>query len=187
MTNNIKVVVTNLGKYNEGELVYEWLDLPATSDEIQTTLDAIGINEEYEEYFISDYEAPFPIEEYSSLSRLNDITEELEGVTFPEKQYGRYDAEDVISFIYELEGEGLIDDAMYYVGDIVDDEMLDEMVKCDIENDAGWLRVRFFLQNADPNADYQLINGYGNADRLDSDMLKGIIEDALDEMQRNLD
>jgi len=77
-TNDIRVALTNLGKYNEGELTYVWLTLPATSDEIQTALDEIGINEEYEEYFISDYEAPFQIGEYESLTRLNEVADELD-------------------------------------------------------------------------------------------------------------
>ncbi|MGX8950038.1 antirestriction protein ArdA, partial [Providencia stuartii] len=34
----ISVFITNLGKYNEGELVGEWLELPATSKEIEHCL-----------------------------------------------------------------------------------------------------------------------------------------------------
>lgn len=33
-TNILSIFVTNLGKYNEGELVGEWLELPATDEEI---------------------------------------------------------------------------------------------------------------------------------------------------------
>ena len=79
-TKEIKVFVTNLGKYNEGELVGEWLDLPATDDEIADLLDRIGINERYEEYFITDYETDIEglaIGEYESLESLNDIAEQL--------------------------------------------------------------------------------------------------------------
>lgn len=28
----LKIALTNLGKYNEGQLVYKWLELPATED-----------------------------------------------------------------------------------------------------------------------------------------------------------
>lgn len=79
-TKEIKVFVTNLGKYNEGELVGEWLDLPATDDEIDEILSRIGINSQYEEYFISDYETDIEglaIGEYESLESLNDIAEQL--------------------------------------------------------------------------------------------------------------
>lgn len=77
----INVALTNLGKYNEGELVYEWLTLPATDEEIEETLNAIGINEQYEEYFITDWECDIEglhISEYSSLERLNEMAEMLE-------------------------------------------------------------------------------------------------------------
>lgn len=79
----IKVALTNLGKYNEGELVYTWLELPASDEEIEEALDEIGIDgEEYEEYFITDYEFDgeirFDIREYSSLSQLNEIAEKLD-------------------------------------------------------------------------------------------------------------
>lgn len=54
----LRVALTNLGKYNEGELVFKWLDLPATDEEIEQAFKSIGVAEgtEYEEYFITDYE-----------------------------------------------------------------------------------------------------------------------------------
>ena len=48
-TKKIKVFVTNLGKYNEGALVGEWLWLPASDDEIAAMLRRIGIGGIYEE------------------------------------------------------------------------------------------------------------------------------------------
>lgn len=68
----INVYIANLGKYNEGELVGAWFTLPACEDEIA---EKIGLNEHYEEYAIHDYEAPFEIGEYDSLSTLNEIAE----------------------------------------------------------------------------------------------------------------
>lgn len=73
MNTTIKIALTNLGKYNEGTLVYEWIELPATSDELNEVYETIGINEEYEETFITDYEAPFPINEHANIDELNDI------------------------------------------------------------------------------------------------------------------
>ena len=52
----LKIFLTNLGKYNEGELLGEWLELPATKEEIKKSCDRIGINERYEEWFITDFE-----------------------------------------------------------------------------------------------------------------------------------
>lgn len=70
-----KIALTNLGKYNEGELVFEWISLPFTDDELQTALNKIGINNDYEEYFISDYELSinYEISEYENLQELNNL------------------------------------------------------------------------------------------------------------------
>lgn len=79
----IKIALTNLGKYNEGELVYQWLTLPATEEEIEETKEAIGINEEYEEWFITDYETEIPefkVREFDSLERLNEQAEAWENL-----------------------------------------------------------------------------------------------------------
>lgn len=79
----IKVFLTNLGKYNEGYLIGEWLELPASQQEIDETMAKIGINEEYEEWFITDYETDIKgieIGEYSNLNELNEIAEELEAL-----------------------------------------------------------------------------------------------------------
>lgn len=38
----LKVFLTNLGKYNEGELVGKWLELPATDEEIEEVKERIG-------------------------------------------------------------------------------------------------------------------------------------------------
>ena len=52
-----KIYLTNLGKYNEGELVGKWIDLPISEEELEATLEEIGIDgEKYEETFITDYE-----------------------------------------------------------------------------------------------------------------------------------
>ena len=51
----ISIYLTNLGKYNEGELVGEWVELPV-DDNFEQAFQDIGINDEYEEWFITDYE-----------------------------------------------------------------------------------------------------------------------------------
>lgn len=67
----IKIYLTNLGKYNEGEMVGEWVTLPV--NDFKPILNKIGINEQYEEWFITDYEAPFSIGEYDNIEELNNI------------------------------------------------------------------------------------------------------------------
>lgn len=75
----MRVYIANLGKYNEGELVGEWFTPPIDLDNVK---EVIGLNDEYEEYAIHDYELPFEIDEYTSIDEVNRICgkiEELEG------------------------------------------------------------------------------------------------------------
>lgn len=68
--------ITNLGKYNEGFLVGEWVEFPVTNEEMQAVFRRIGIGRRYEEWFITDYDCPDEVigkvlGEYESLSELN--------------------------------------------------------------------------------------------------------------------
>lgn len=68
--------ITNLRKYNEGYLIGEWVSFPVTNEEMQKAFKRIGINEYYEEWFISDYDCNVPgiyeaLGEYEDLSELN--------------------------------------------------------------------------------------------------------------------
>ena len=94
-----RVFITNLGKYNEGELIGKWLDLPC--EDIESELASIGVSDEpdengnyYEEYFITDFENDYnyKVGEYDSLDNLNEIAEELENLD-------EYDREVVNAFI----------------------------------------------------------------------------------------
>lgn len=74
----MRVYVANLGKYNEGELVGTWFTPPIDYDEVK---EQIGLNDEYEEYAIHDYELPFEIDEYiriEEINRLCSLAEEIE-------------------------------------------------------------------------------------------------------------
>lgn len=79
----LKGYITNLGKYNEGQLIGKWIDFPITEDELEEVFDEIRINEQYEEYFFTDWETDWEIEpyaewgEYPNLDEVNDITNEL--------------------------------------------------------------------------------------------------------------
>ena len=69
--------VTNLGKYNEGELVGEYLKFPTTPEEVQALLKRIGIDGvRYEEIFITDFDGDVlglydHLGEYENLDELN--------------------------------------------------------------------------------------------------------------------
>ena len=72
----IEAYVTNLGKYNEGQLVGEWVKFPVSKEEMSAVLDRIGIGAEYEEIFITDYDTSLygvssQLGEYENLDKLN--------------------------------------------------------------------------------------------------------------------
>lgn len=54
---SFEAFVTNLGKYNEGELVGEWVHFPTTEEEMKKVFERIGIGSKdefgqvYEEWF----------------------------------------------------------------------------------------------------------------------------------------
>ena len=86
----INIFITNLGKYNEGELIGEWVTLPISEEELKKVCERIGINEDYEEYFITDYECDFmKIGEYESISSLNEIAEKISEVDEKEKKVAK--------------------------------------------------------------------------------------------------
>ena len=52
--------ITNLGKYNEGQLVGETLKFPATTEEVQSLLKNIGVDGvRYEEFFITAFDGEY--------------------------------------------------------------------------------------------------------------------------------
>lgn len=92
----MNIYLTNLGKYNEGELIGEWVELPVSQEELQKVFERIGINEEYEEYFITDYECDFyEVGEYESLDTLNEIAERI-------KELGKEESEVVKALMSKL-------------------------------------------------------------------------------------
>lgn len=78
----IKAYVTNLGLYNEGILCGEWVTFPIDEDEQKALFERIHIDEEHEEYFMTDYECDVDLNlgEYTSIERINEIAEEIESL-----------------------------------------------------------------------------------------------------------
>lgn len=78
----LNAFITNLGKYNEGELIGEWISFPISDEELEAVKQRIGINERYEEWFFTDYESDvYPMDklgEYESIESLNAIAEKIE-------------------------------------------------------------------------------------------------------------
>ncbi len=85
----IKGFITNLGKYNEGELVGEWIDFPISDEDLQAVLKRIGIGSTdefgspYEEVFFTDWELPSGMDwqvfgEYPQIEKVNEVAELFE-------------------------------------------------------------------------------------------------------------
>lgn len=81
--------ITNLGKYNEGSLVGEWVKFPTTAEEMQNVFDRIGLGQRddfgcpYEELFITDYDCYVTgvcrgFGEYENLDELNYLAARLD-------------------------------------------------------------------------------------------------------------
>ena len=80
---SMEIYLTNLGKYVEGCLMGQWVKLPVPEDKLADVLVRIGVNEEYEEFFITDYETSFHglrdvLGEYESIDMLNELAEMLD-------------------------------------------------------------------------------------------------------------
>uniref|UniRef100_UPI00403F2E7D antirestriction protein ArdA n=1 Tax=Candidatus Enterococcus willemsii TaxID=1857215 RepID=UPI00403F2E7D len=120
----MQVYISNLGKYNEGELVGAWFHPPIDMEEVK---EKIGLNDEYEEYAIHDYELPFEIDEYTPITEINRLCaliEEIEDTPIYNElreiqQLWFTNLEDLIAhkddIICHSHCESMEDVAMYYV------------------------------------------------------------------------
>lgn len=122
--------VTNLGKYNEGYLIGKWVAFPTTREIMKEVLAEIGIDEEYEEYFITDYETNVAgltdnLGEYENLNLLNylanKVQEEVCDLQMFESilELGEHtgSAEELINLLDNL-------DNFYFMPDVADDSDL---------------------------------------------------------------
>lgn len=91
--------ITNLGKYNEGELVGEWVKFPTTAEELKEVFKRIGIGQKddfgqpYEEWFITDYDCYVDglyskLGEYENLDELNYLASKLDEMS--ESEYAQF-------------------------------------------------------------------------------------------------
>ena len=93
--------ITNLGKYNEGALVGEWVKFPTTAEELKKVFERIGIGAKddfgqiYEEWFITDYDCCVDglydlLGEYANLDELNYLASKLDDMS--QDEYERFQA-----------------------------------------------------------------------------------------------
>ena len=92
---SFEAFVTNLGKYNEGELVGEWVHFPTTEEEMKKVFERIGIGSKdefgqvYEEWFIKDYDCSIHgvsnlLGEYENLDKINYLAARLDEMSHSE-------------------------------------------------------------------------------------------------------
>lgn len=120
----LRIYLTNLGKYNEGMLVGKWVDLPVSEEELSKVFKHIGINDEYEEYFITDYESDIDglkVGEYENIDDLNELAEALEDLGSEEENVLSVMLEDGCTFEEALEKIKDCDYRIYYNCDSMED------------------------------------------------------------------
>lgn len=98
---SLSAFVANLGKYNEGELVGEWVRFPVGQEEMEEVLDRIGIGESdpfgniYDELFITDMTTNVPqvgdlLTHYENIEKLNYFAACVQALS--ETEYAKYKA-----------------------------------------------------------------------------------------------
>jgi len=86
-----RICLQNLAAYNDGRLVFEWLDLPLSEDEIEGARRRVLRAGGGEELMLADSEGfPFPVGEYDSLDKLNDWAEALDNRGFNHDAFDAY-------------------------------------------------------------------------------------------------
>lgn len=168
----IKVFVSNLAKYNAGELNGQWTTLPVddVNKDILDKLDLGGNSKQgyYDEWFISDYEAPFKISEYADLYQLNELANSL-------LENNIDTLEDAYNFLDDKEATGCEDVYPF------DDDFFDMMFSSRQEV----ARAVFFGDIHNWLDDYIYLNGYGNCESMNTyqfhDMLKENADGIIDE------
>lgn len=96
-----KAFVTNLGKYNEGELLGEWVSFPINETDFDKILTRIGITPQYEEWFVTDYECDLDgfnwqeLGEYPSYESLQEFGLLIQNITDVE----------AVDNVYEVTGD----------------------------------------------------------------------------------
>ena len=140
--------ITNLGKYNEGELIGEWIDFPIDEDDLEEVLEKIGIDgENYEEYFFTDYDTDIKhnldISEYEDIDNLNEFGELLQNIE-------SYQEDLVNAIVYEYSSFDYILELLQNIDD-------QELIDVDNDEDLGY---------------YIIDNIYGGVEHLDRNTLE---------------
>ena len=141
----LKGFIANLGKYNEGYLIGEWITFPVSEEDLKEVLERIGINDQYEEYFFTDWENDYGINfdfgEYENVDRINEVIEAVENLDFSELE--------LLKAVCECEGSYAIDHIEEFNPDsyIFYEGMTLEEVAYDIVEGSYYSKENKFLLN----------------------------------------
>lgn len=132
--NQPKIYITNLGKYNEGELIGQWLNVPTSQKHFNEVLKNIGVDGvQYEEYFLTDWENIGGISQYSSIERINEMAKIQAAIN-----------EKVFNFFGEDQEIARFNDDKYKVMEILNDyakEQADELTTDEIIENIESMRI----------------------------------------------
>lgn len=141
----LKGFITNLGKYNEGELIGEWITFPISEEELEEVFERIGINEYYEEFFFTDWDCDFDtgLGEYENIEAVNELAEALEEVESNSE-------EEKLESIIEATGNSLkesldcMEDAIFYPGYTLEEVAEEYVNDCLFTKDTPDIFRRYF-------------------------------------------
>lgn len=127
-----RAFVTNLGKYNEGQLVGEWVTFPIDEDDFDEVLKRIQIGDTddfgapYEEWFVTDYDCDLDgfdwqeLGEYPSYDSLQEYGELIESIDDVEAVENAYEVTGDLREAIEGIDDGRI---IYYPGCNTEEEL----------------------------------------------------------------
>ena len=139
----MKVYITDLEAYNKGHLVGGWYQLPMNEDLLAESIENV-LNEgkkicedehNHEEYFITDYECEYmEIDEYSNLTKLNEIAEAMEDMSEDEIKIIKFLLDNyLVPDIFEAMAQR--DDVRVYEDQTMEDIAYDYINECYNLND----------------------------------------------------
>lgn len=104
----LKIFITSLQAYNNGELKGEWVSLP--NDNIEEICNKIKVNE-YDELFITDFDTDLNIQinEFDNIEKLNKLAEQIEEL----------DEYELLGLNAYLENGENVEDAIEHATDII--------------------------------------------------------------------
>lgn len=172
----LKIFITNLSEYNNGNLIGEWISLPTDSSFLNQTIRKILSSDNSEKIFITDWEwvdiSVFEIGKYDNVQMLNaklfklhQLTSyQLESISFliSENIFYSDDIDDCINHSYDVvihRNKTMIDIAKERIKEMVGLSEIPSIITNNIDYDgvADEIRVDGYFVDGDNNTIYEYI------------------------------